>query len=188
MRDSKSFSHDGIGLPRSIGELRPGVTSKVISGIMAFLLAIFLYFSLFSASAVAHAATLPQEGLSLQVDVGLGSLTRLGYWLPVYVTVSNDGGDFRGSVSAQAFSGTPGGISRGSSLVSAQRFAAPLTVPRRKQAKVTLQVHFDAAAFNPHGVVVEVLDSQGKSVISQKQDVFILNPGDLSVGVLSDQQ
>jgi uncharacterized membrane protein len=83
-------------------------------------------------------------------------------------------------------------------IISAQQFAAPLTVPRKGQAKLTLQVHFDAAAFNPHGVVVEVhdsrdqavevLDSQGQKITSAKQDVFILNPGDLSVGILSDQQ
>jgi len=186
MQDSKSFSHDGIG------DLRP----DVISGIIALFLAIFLSFSLFPLSTMADAATLPQDRFTLQIDVGFGSLTRLGYWLPVYVTVGNSGGDFRGSVAAHAFSGTPGGINRGTPggsngsnmLVSAQQFAAPLTVPRGGQAKVTLQVHFDAATFNPHGVIVDVLDSQGKSVISQQQSVYILNPGDLSVGILSDQQ
>lgn len=168
--------------------LQPGVIVKVIGRVAGLCLAIFLSLSCFSASAVASTAAQPHDNLTLQIDVGLGSSTRLGYWLPVYVTVGNNGsGDFRGSVSARAYSGTPGGISQGS-IISAQRFAAPVSVPRRGKTKTTLQVHFDAATFNRHGVIVDLFDSQGKSVMSLMQDVYILNPGDLSVGVLSDQQ
>lgn len=126
------------------------------------------------------------ENITMTAAVGLDTTARIGYWVPVQVTMVNNGADFSGKLSLRTFSGTPRAAAAGV-IVSSQRFEQMVTVPRGTQQVVTIAVPFNVGSFNPRGVRVELLDRVGKMVALQWQRTYALNAGDVLVGVLSDQ-
>src|SRR5207253_8256277 len=80
----------------------PGRCTKIFVALaFAFLLL------LLPAQASAHALNTPGVGLTLQVDVGFNSFYRIGYWTPVRIKLSNQGGDFSGTLVINTISGQP---------------------------------------------------------------------------------
>src|SRR5437588_2694703 len=94
-----------------------------------------------------HTITSPtpsQSGLSLVLDAGLDATARIGYWIPVRVTVSNySATSFSGTVLARIFSGFRRVATATDTVLSSKQFEEPVTVARGAQKRVTLYVPFD---------------------------------------------
>jgi hypothetical protein len=122
-------------------------------------------------------------GLTLSVDAaGLDSTGRPGGWTPVQVTVSNQGNDFRGTLVAQIYYS----ISR-ATVVVPQRFERAIAVPHGQQQRVMLFLPFATAPTTIHGVQVELLDNQGQVVATQDQRLYVAQPADVFIGMLTGQ-
>jgi hypothetical protein len=149
-------------------------------------LALVLSLLFFVPVASAHPVPSSSPPFTLQLHAGLGATTREGYWLPVQVTVRNNSGtNFTGTLSLRTFSGLFHPTDPG--IASEQRFEEPVAVARGSQKQVSLYVAFNVGPFNPRGVLAELLDNHDRVLASQTQRIYTLNPGDISVGVLSDQ-
>ncbi len=142
--------------------------------------------SSFFPSHVDAASSDTKENITMTAAVGLDTTARIGFWVPVQVTMVNNGPDFSGLLSLRPYSGTPRAAATGV-IVSSQRFEQAVVVPRGAQQVVTIAVPFNVGSFNPRGVRVELLNHDGKTVALQWQRTYALNVGDVLVGVLSDQ-
>src|SRR5712692_12002414 len=68
-------------------------------------------FHLFPEGASAYTRTIATGGPTLQINVGFDDDSRVGYWTPVQITLSNDGADFTGTLSATTYtSPLPSGL------------------------------------------------------------------------------
>ncbi len=129
-----------------------------------------------------------QSGLSLALDAGLDETARIGYWIPVRVTVSNDSSTpFTGTVLARIFSGFRRVATVSDTVLSPEQFEEAVTVGPATQRQVTLYMPFDVVGpINYRGIQADLLDTHGRVVATQDQRVFTLNSGDVLVGTLSD--
>ncbi len=129
-----------------------------------------------------------QSGLSLALDAGLDATARIGYWIPVRVTVSNDGSTpFTGTVLARVFSGFRRIATVTDTVLSSEQFEEAVTVESGTQKLVTLYMPFDVVGpINYRGIQADLLDSHGQVVATQDQRIFTLNSGNVLVGTLSD--
>ncbi|MCR4406464.1 MAG: hypothetical protein NUW24_06015 [Anaerolineae bacterium] len=71
----------------------------------------------------------PPTGLQMQVKAAYQGVFKYGEWLPILVTLENDGADFTGEVQVQI-----------SSYSGAVTFAAPAVLPTHSRKQVTLYV------------------------------------------------
>jgi CheY-like chemotaxis protein len=136
------------------------------------------------AQATAHAEDTPARNLTLQLDVGFNSFYRIGYWTPIRVTLSNEGADFRGTLAINTFSGLS--LINGGSNTSPWSFEEPVTLPQGTQKKLTLTMPLYMGLFPPHGITARLLDTHGHAVATQQATPQYLNPGDMLVGIFSD--
>src|SRR5947209_17651378 len=89
-------------------------------------------------------STPSQSGLSLALDAGLDETARIGYWIPVRVTVSNDSSTpFTGTVLARIFSGFRRVATVTDTVLSSEQFEEAVTVGPGTQKQVTLYMPFD---------------------------------------------
>ena len=163
---------------------------RVARYLFVALLLVSLSCLLLSSSVNAATIHTQQENVSVDVQVGLGATGRVGYWLPVAVTLDNNGSSFSGKLSLRTFSALPAiGPSRTVVISDSQdHFDRPLTLAHGKQLHLSLALPFDVGQVNPRGVEAQVYDAHGQLVASQRQNVYVLNPGDVFVGILSDEQ
>jgi uncharacterized membrane protein YhaH (DUF805 family) len=120
-------------------------------------------------------------GPMLQVKAGFESHYRDGNWVPVQITLHNDGPDFNGVL--LLITPTPQfqlGGSQG--IPSNYQVSIALANGAQKQVTMYLPLYFDV-----QNVTVKLLDSSGHSIASQTAPLVPLNPGDVFIGVLSDQ-
>ncbi len=165
--------------PGRVPTNRPGARTKIF---VALVFAFFLL--LIPAQASAHVTNTPAIGLTLQVDAGFNSFYRIGYWTPVRIKLSNQGTDFSGTLAINTISGQAGTI--GGANTSPWRFEEPVTLPHGTQKQLTLTVPMYMGLFAPHGISVQVLDRHGRAVVTQQTTPAYLNPGDILVGIFSD--
>src|SRR5215472_7210485 len=171
--------HRDTCLPGRMPTNGPGVRIRIFVALaFAFLLL------LLPAQASAHAINSPAVGLTLQVDVGFNSFYRIGYWTPVRVKLSNQGSDFSGTLAINTISGQAG--VRGGSNTSPWSFEEAVTLPRGTQKQFTLTVPLYMSLFAPHGILAQVRDIHGHVVVTQQASPEYLNPGDILVGIFSD--
>ncbi len=157
----------------------PGGRTKIFVALaFAFLLL------LLPAQASAHATNTPVVGLTLQVDVGFNSFYRIGYWTPVRIKLSNQGGNFNGTLAINTISGQP--AARGGTNTSPWSFEEAVTLPRGTQKQLTLTMPLYMSLFAPHGILAQVRDIHGRVVVTQQAIPEYLNPGDILVGIFSD--
>ena len=117
-----------------------------------------------------------------QAVAGFDSRFHDGNWVPVSITLDNNGTDFQGMVSVSvpnsAFNNT------GSTSV----YQVPISLPPGAHKQITLYAPF---TFGSQGMVqninVNLLNSSGQTVGTQPASLRTLNTGDVFVGVLSDQ-
>ena len=140
-------------------------------------LALLLFFAL-PIKAMAHPVT---SGPSLQVSAGFETHYRNGNWVPVQITLRNDGPDFSGTLSLSA--SNPQFVVQGDTGTSlSYQFAITLANGARKQVTMYLPLYSSM-----QNVTVKLLDSNGNAASTQSAALNPLAPGDVFVGVLSDQ-
>ncbi len=149
--------------------------------ILTLLLTMTLSLNPGRASAFSVAST---NSLTLQVDAGFGTYFRTGAWVPLYITVHNDGSDFSGMLATN----NPAGIvwQDTYSVVPSSTYQQSVIVPHGTQKQVTLYLPI-TAQFDTVSISVQLLDNHGKVVKSQSVLLHQLFSGNVLVGLLSDQ-
>lgn len=158
------------------------------AGLLAACLALILLFALVPAHALASAGTpsvasssrSASDAPTFQVDAGFQTRYRDSNWVPVRVTLGNNGPDFSGTLSVSAV--PPSYLGQNNTL-SASSYAAAITLPQGSQKRVTLAIPLYYAV---QTITVKLLDSGGLVVRSQTVALNPLQPNDVLVGVLSD--
>ncbi len=143
---------------------------------LCLVFALFLFIS--PRQALAHTVT---GGPSLQVSAGFETRYRDGNWIPVQVTLHNDGPDFSGTLSLSAV--LPRYLGQNSAALTSN-YQLPISLPEGTQKQVTmyLPLYLDVQS-----VAVKLLDNSGKTIKTQTAPLNPLLPGDFFVGILSDQ-
>ncbi|HKV01708.1 MAG TPA: hypothetical protein VJQ26_06265, partial [Ktedonobacteraceae bacterium] len=137
-----------------------------------------LLFLAFPAQGQAHTAT---TGPSFEVKAGFETRYRDGNWVPVQVTLRNGGPDFSGTLSLSASASQFLGQSN---PTTPSNYQAPISLANGAQKQVTLYIPL---YFYESGVAVKLLDGSGNVIESQAAPLNPLMPGDVFVGILSDQ-
>ncbi len=121
---------------------------------------------------------------TLQVSAGFGTYFRVGAWVPLYITLHNNGPDFNGML---ATSNPEGLVWQDTfSMVPSSIYQQSVTVPRETQKQVTLYLPITAQSTTV-SIIVQLLDSYGKVIQSQSVLLHQLFPENVFVGLLSDQ-
>ncbi len=121
---------------------------------------------------------------TLQINAGFGTYFRIGAWVPLYITLHNNGSDFNGMLTAS----NPEGLiwQDTYSMVPSSKYQQSVTVERGTQKHVTLYLPITSQSSTVN-IVVQLLDSYGNVVQSQSVLLHQLYPGDAFIGLLSDQ-
>lgn len=152
--------------------------NKKIVSLAGSCLMLALFFFISPANALAHAVT---GGPSFQVSAGFETHYRDGNWIPVQVTLRNNGPDFSGTLSLTA--SNPQYVLQNNSSTTSN-YQLPITLANGAQKQVTMYIPLYLSMQN---VTVKLLDSSGQIVGTQSSALNPLASGDVFVGVLSDQ-
>ncbi len=152
--------------------------NKRIIALMAICFTIALINIVFPKQVLARERT---GGPTFQVKAGFESHYRAGNWVPVQITLHNDGPDFNGTLSL--ITPTPQFQLSGSQGIPSN-YQIPISLANGAQKRVTmyLPLYFDV-----QNVTVKLLDSNGHNIGSQTAPLIPLTPDDVLIGVLSDQ-
>ncbi|MBE3560696.1 MAG: hypothetical protein IMW89_15975 [Ktedonobacteraceae bacterium] len=155
---------------------------------LLFLLSMWLFSDTTRAASLASRplSSQPPDTVDFQISPGLNATTRPGYWLPVSITLTNSGKTvFNGRLEVMTYNGST--RNGGTTLASSeQRYQQMVTIPPG-QKQVTLYIPFNVLAFSPRGIIVQLFDSHNRLVASHDQGAVARNPGNLSIGVLTDE-
>src|SRR5579871_2844738 len=161
------------------GSLRSPLLAPFSNIFCAIILAFALLFAIFPSHALASSALPGMASASgaptFQVDAGFQTRYRDGNWVPVRVTLSNNGADFSGSVSVSAIA--PAYLGQSNTL-SSSSYAAAISLAQGSQKRVTLSLPL---YYDVQSIVVRLLDSGGNVVRSQTVALNPLQPGDVLV-------
>lgn len=118
---------------------------------------------------------------TFQVKAGFESHYRDGAWVPVQITLHNEGADFNGTLSL--ITPTPQ-FQLGSNPQIPSNYQASISLANGAQKQVTmyLPIYFDTQK-----VTVKLLDNNGQTIGTQSASLLPLNPDDICIGILSDQ-
>ena len=153
-------------------------SNKPIIALAAICFAIALINFAFPKQVLAHERT---GEPTFQVKAGFESHYRDGNWVPVQITLRNDGPDFNGTLSL--ITPTPQfQLSSNQGIPSNYQISITLANGTQKQVTMYLPLYFDV-----QNVTVKLLDSSGHNVGSQTAPLVPLTPGDVLIGILSDQ-
>ncbi len=149
--------------------------------VIAFLLIAIFGFGYLFRPARAYASS---SGPTMQINAGFGAYFRVGAWVPLYITLSNNGPDFNGTLSTS----NPVSLvwQDTYSMVPALDYQQPVVIHHGVQKQITLYLPITAQA-NTLNIAVQLLDSHGKLIRSQSISLHQVFPGDVLVGLLSDQ-
>jgi len=152
--------------------------NKRVIALAAICLVIASMYALLPKNALAYERT---DVPTLQVKAGFESHYRDGNWIPVQITLRNDGPDFEGNLSL--ISPTPQfQLSSSQEIPSDYQVSISLANGAQKQVIMYLPLYFDV-----QNVTVKLLNSSGQIVASQTAPLIPLSQGDVFIGVLSDQ-
>lgn len=167
--------------PRS----QPGLLIRrtSICSLLALLIALFLLPQAASAhtlSSTRSSSTSP----TFRVTAGFDSRYRDGNWIPITIALRNSGPDFNGYVAVN----TPAPFSGAGSPAVLSTYREMISLPSGSQKQIILYVPF---YYGTQGITqninVDLLDQNGHLVSSQPSPIHALGPGDIFVGILSDQ-
>ena len=163
------------------GEHHAPLSCLVFGLTLTLLLTMTLSLNPTSASAYSVASS---GSPTLQVSAGFGTYFRIGAWVPLYITLHNHGSDFSGMLAAS----NPAGLvwQDTYSMVPSSTYQQSVNVPHGTQKQVILYLPI-TAQFNAVSISVQLLDNHGKVVQSQSVLLHPLFPGNVLVGLLSDQ-
>ncbi len=120
---------------------------------------------------------------TLQIVVGFDDNSRLDYWTPAWITLSNAGPDFRGVIAATTYANTRV-VAAGTLPWS---YKQPVVLPHGAQKQINIYVPFYESPSVPLGVVATLSDNDGKVIATQAVAPFTLDQGSPLIGILSDQ-
>ena len=168
--------------------LRPKIIHSLLLCGFA-LVAPVLLFLLTATQISAHNTQLKAGGtrqdINLQVNMGFQSTYRINYWLPVDVTITNNGASFAGKLAVKVFTGSA--IRKSITITSPWNFEQSMAVAAKTSQKITIAAPFYLGNLSPLGFVATLFDSQGRTVTAQTTGLgYPIIPGDLFIGVLSD--
>ncbi|MBO0778857.1 MAG: hypothetical protein J2P37_08530 [Ktedonobacteraceae bacterium] len=144
-------------------------------------LALVLALSVFSPRASAISLASP----SFQVSAGFGSRyqQRDGVWVPVQVTLHNDGPDFNGKISIN-----PPTLYSLPNQSPTPTYQQSINLPTGSQKQVTLYIPLgNSTPGTSQTITVDLLDNNNQKISSQQASLRSLGPGDLFIGILSNQ-
>src|SRR6266568_2424851 len=141
----------------------PCALSKLISLLVGVCLLLVLSSFASPAQVLAHTHASATGGPTIQMNVGfdpgssVGS-SRVDYWTPVQVVLTNTGPDFKGMLSASTYSSSlPSGSVINS--ISSWSYQEPVTLLHSTQKQITLTIPFYESPTIPKGVIVTLRDS-----------------------------
>ncbi len=151
-----------------------------------FILLSWLCISLFLFPAHASALTKKSSIIlpSLQLTVGFEDDSRVDYWTPVQIALSNEGSNFSGVLSVTTYSGFARQVVVGTTLPWS--YQASVVLPHGSQKQINLDIPFYETPALPHGIVATLSDDKGKVLTAQTATPYILHSGSLLIGILSD--
>ncbi len=154
---------------------------RVVALLLALLLAII--FSLFPDRALA--SSMASTGApTLQVHAGFGAYFRDGAWVPLYITLRNNGNDFSGTLAA---SNSAGLVWQDTfTLVPASTYQQHITLSHGMQKQYTMYLPITSHSGSA-SITVQLLNSQEKVVQSQNVLLHQLFSENVFVGLLSSQ-
>jgi uncharacterized membrane protein YhaH (DUF805 family) len=163
---------------------RPGVTIRRSVGSLLVLLFVMVFLP-HTASAHTLSSSLPAaNGPSFRATAGFDTRYRDGNWIPIRVALRNDGPDFNGFVSVN----TPLPFAGAGNSGTLSTYRAMVSLPSGAQKQVTLYVPFYYGTQGiTQNVTIDLLDTNGHKVSSQASPIHALGPGDIFIGILSDQ-
>jgi hypothetical protein len=123
---------------------------------------------------------------TLQVVAGFDNDSRLGYWTPVQITLSNDGPEFKGVLSATTYT-SPSRSGLPVSSILPWSYQEPITLPHNTQQQINIYVPFYESPSTPRGIIATLSASNGKVIATQTTVPYPLPRGALLIGILSDQ-
>jgi len=123
---------------------------------------------------------------TLQVVAGFDDYSRLGYWTPVQITLSNDGPDFKGVISATTYT-SPSRFGTSISSILPWSYQEPITLPHNTQQQINMYVPFYESPSTPRGIIATLSADNGKVIVTQTAVPVTLRQGTLLIGILSDQ-
>ena len=136
-----------------------------------------LYLSLILFLLPAHVSALrknPHVVLpTLQLTVGFEDDSRVNYWTPVQVVLSNTGSNFSGVLSVTTYSGPSRQLVAGSTL--SWDYQASVVLPHGAQKHVNFNIPFYETPAEPQGIVATLSDDKGKIITTQTATPFILH-------------
>ncbi len=161
------------------------VISRFTAWLLAPSLALVLTIAFSLSPASASASSLASSGgLALQVNAGFGAYYRNGSWVPLYITLRNNGPDFSGTLST---SNLESSIWQDTfTMIPSSNYHEPITVPHGTQKQFTMYLPL-ISTFGATNILMQLLDSHGNVVQSQNATLHQLDAEDVFVGLLSDQ-
>lgn len=124
----------------------------------------------------------PSTGVTFQVHIGFDGRYKDGTWVPVYISLSNTGADFAGTLSI-----SPPDSLTGSEWPSSL-YQTTIILPAGAQKQVTLYIPLKASIADPSTTLaVQLFDTHNHLILTQSAFAHPLNPQDIFVGLLSDQ-
>jgi len=121
---------------------------------------------------------------TLQINAGFGTYFRVGTWVPLHITLRNNGSDFTGMLATS----NPEGLvwQNTYSMIPSSIYQQPVTMLHGTQKQVTLYLPITVQSTTV-SILVQLLDSYGKVVQSQSVLLHQLYPENVFVGLLSDR-
>ena len=139
-----------------------------------------------SSSASAHSAytNMPaSRGPVFHASIGFDTLYKGGTWVPIHITLSNNGADFSGMLSLNP---PP---SAGGSETSSSLYQVPVILPAGARKQITTSIPLDSGSPGvTQSIAVQLLDPNGNIVQAQAATARSLGAEDIFVGILSDQR
>src|SRR6266480_5101991 len=159
-------------------------TPRGWGGVVILLASICISLFLFPAQASAYTKNSPMISPTLQIAVGFEDDSRLNYWTPVQVALSNEGSNFSGVVSVTTYAGLSRPVVVGSILPWS--YQTSVVLPHGTQKQFNLSIPLYESPSVPQGIVATLSDNSGKTITTQAARLFTLPSGSLLIGILSD--
>lgn len=164
--------------------LRPTIPMHINTGSFLILACIFLYF-LFPLNASAYSNNTTHttaSGPTLQVTAGFNTRFRDGNWIPVQISLSNNGPDFEGTITINTPSPYSGPINSNGTI-----YQQPISLANGTHKQVTISIPINLGGQGTNQAIrVNLLDSNGNVVSTQTQRVSSVGQSDVLVALLSD--
>src|SRR5205085_8471131 len=178
----------GMQLAKFKGRIKQGKnhTPETIARVFILLTSLCLSLILLLFPAHASALTKNSPGIlpTLQLTVGFEDDSRVNYWTPVQVALSNEGSNFSGVVSVTTYAGLSRPVVVGSILPWSYQTSVVLPHGTQKQFNFNIPLYETPAL--PQGIVATLSDNNGKAITTQSAKLFTLHTGSLLIGILSD--